>query len=70
MFDSILNAAFSIILGLFLIAMLWSVAGETIKDFVEDIIGMFKKKKVTCPCARYECACDCLSPDCKCICKK
>lgn len=70
MFDSILNAAFSIIFGLFLIAMLWNVMGDTIKDFFEDIIGMFKKKKATCPCARYECACDCLSSDCKCICKK
>lgn len=44
MFDSILNAAFSIIFGLFLIAMLWSVMGETIKDFFTDIIGMFKGK--------------------------
>lgn len=42
MFDSILNAAFSIIFGLFLIAVLWSIMGETIKDFFTDIIGMFK----------------------------
>ena len=32
MFDSILNAAFSIIFGLFLIAMLWNVMGDIIKS--------------------------------------
>jgi hypothetical protein len=44
MFDSIVSGALSIIFGLFLIAMMWNIFGDFIKDFFEDIGSMFKKK--------------------------
>jgi len=38
-FNNALNAVGSIILGLFMLAMLWSIFGDSIKDFLKDVFG-------------------------------
>lgn len=44
MFDSFINSAISLIMGLFIIAIFWNLCSDTIKDALSDFLSMFKKK--------------------------